>query len=64
MSKIITSPKVEPHKASELVSTIHSYFAGFQNKYLPLKEEKLNFNPAISTIENYEIGIEKIKKIL
>ena len=64
MSKIINSPKVEPNKASELVSTIHSYFAEFQNKYLSLKKEKLNFNPAFSTIENCEIGIEKIKKIL
>ena len=64
MSKIINSPKVESHKASELVSTIHSYFAEFQNKYLPLKEEELIFNQAFSTIENCKIGIEKIKKIL
>ena len=64
MSKIINSPKVESHKTSELVSTIHSYFAEFQNKYLPLKEEELIFNEAFSSIENCEIGIEKIKKIL
>ena len=64
MSKIINSPKVESHKASELVSTIHSYFAEFRNKCLPLKEEELIFNQAFSRIENCEIGIEKIKKIL
>ena len=63
MSKMINSPRVESHKASELVSTIHSYFAEFQNKYLPVKEE-LIFNQAFSSIENCEIGIEKIKKIL
>lgn len=64
MRQIICSPKVEKAKACELVLTIHSHFKTFQNQYLPLKECALSFDDNKTPIENCEVGIVRIRKIL
>ena len=64
MYKIISSPNVECSKAFELLLTIHSYFAEFNNKYIPLYQNCLTHDPSLSTFENCTKAIPEIKKVL
>ena len=64
MSQIMQSPEVEVDKTFELLSTIHCYFANFQNKHLPMKESSLQYNTEISLSENCKVAIVKIKGTL
>ena len=64
MYKIISSPKVEIEKSLELLITIHSYFSGFQNNKLPLKQSSFQHNYALTPLDNCKLAVLEIKHIL
>ena len=63
MTQIIQSPKVDMEKSDDLLATVHSYFATFQNKYLPIKQSTLQYNTTLTTFENCKQAISKIRQI-
>ena len=63
MVKITTSPQLAMAKCQQLLTEIQDYFAEFQNNFLPLKADVIQFDPQKTVFANCELARVKTREI-